>query len=119
MVELTGLTDQQLADRYAQCDLRVRQMTQHSLLMDNARRAYVANPGRTGSEKEGGPRMSSEAVKREAERGRKLFQDYARILEAERQRDQMMFPSLDPTSRKYLSPLGGEAAFPWGRKKEG
>jgi hypothetical protein len=35
MVELTGLTDQQLVDRYAQCDLRVRQMTEHCRLMDD------------------------------------------------------------------------------------
>jgi hypothetical protein len=34
MVELSSLTDQQLADRYAQCDLKLRQMTQHSPLMD-------------------------------------------------------------------------------------
>jgi hypothetical protein len=34
MPDLTGLTDQQLADRYAQCDLKLRQMTQHSPLMD-------------------------------------------------------------------------------------
>jgi hypothetical protein len=34
MVELTGLSDQQLADRYAKADLRVRLMTEHSRLMD-------------------------------------------------------------------------------------
>jgi hypothetical protein len=61
--------------------------------------------------------MVSEAVKREAERGKKMFETYARSLEAERKRDQMMFPSLDPTSRQFVSPLGGEAEFPWGRKK--
>jgi hypothetical protein len=63
--------------------------------------------------------MASEAVKREVERGKKLFADYARSLDAERQRDQMFFPSLHPTSRKHISPLGGTAEFPWGPKREG
>jgi hypothetical protein len=34
MPDLTNLTDTELADRFAKCDLRVRQMTQHSPLMD-------------------------------------------------------------------------------------
>jgi hypothetical protein len=63
--------------------------------------------------------MSSEAVKREVARGKKLFETYARALEAERQQSQMFFPSLHPTSRKHISPLGGTAEFPWGPKKKG
>jgi hypothetical protein len=63
--------------------------------------------------------MASEAVKREAERGRTMFETYARSLEAERKREQMMFPSLDPTSRKFVSPLGGLAEWPWGGEKKG
>jgi hypothetical protein len=34
MVELTGLTDQQLADRYGRVDLQVRQLLNWSPLMD-------------------------------------------------------------------------------------
>jgi hypothetical protein len=63
--------------------------------------------------------MASEAVKREVERGKKLFQDYSRMLEADRQRDHMLFPSLHPTSRKFVSPLGGLAEWPWGGEKKG
>jgi hypothetical protein len=34
MVELSGLSDQQLADRYARCDLRLREMLHWTPLMD-------------------------------------------------------------------------------------
>jgi hypothetical protein len=57
--------------------------------------------------------MSSEAVGREAERGKKLFQDYARSLERDRERDRMLFPSLHPTSRKFVSPLDGRSPGVW------
>jgi hypothetical protein len=49
MPDLTNLTDTELADRFAKCDLRVRQMTQHSPLMDESRRTHVANPRGDGS----------------------------------------------------------------------
>jgi hypothetical protein len=35
MPDLTNVSDQELADRYARADLRVRQMTEHSRLMDD------------------------------------------------------------------------------------
>jgi hypothetical protein len=34
MPDLSGLSDAELASRYAKADLRVRQMTEHSRLMD-------------------------------------------------------------------------------------
>jgi hypothetical protein len=34
MPDLTNLSDQELSDRYARADLRVRQMSEHSRLMD-------------------------------------------------------------------------------------
>jgi hypothetical protein len=35
MPDFSGLTDQELSDRYARADLRVRQMTEPSRLMDD------------------------------------------------------------------------------------
>jgi hypothetical protein len=64
--------------------------------------------------------MASEAVKREAERGRKMFETYARSLERERERSRHLFPSTLPGHRGATSPLGGTAEWPWGgEKKEG
>jgi hypothetical protein len=61
-----------------------------------------------------------QSIVKEVARGKKLFEDYSRMLEANRQRDHMLFPSLHPTSRKFVSPLGGLAEWPWGgEKKEG
>jgi hypothetical protein len=34
MPDLSGLSDAELVERYAKADLRVRQMTEHSRLMD-------------------------------------------------------------------------------------
>jgi hypothetical protein len=63
--------------------------------------------------------MSSEAVKREAERGKKMFQDYARSLEAQRERSRSMFPSTLEGDRGAVSPLGGLAEWPWGGERKG
>jgi hypothetical protein len=61
---------------------------------------------------------NKQAIAKEVARGKKLLEDLSRDLGADRERHQMFFPSLHPTSRKHISPLGGTAEFPWGPKKK-
>jgi hypothetical protein len=57
--------------------------------------------------------MVSDAVRREAARGKKMLEEISRHIEAERKRERMFFPSLDPSSRKWVSPLGGLSPGVW------
>jgi hypothetical protein len=59
--------------------------------------------------------MPNEAVQRSVEYAKKRFEEYSRALQ-EQQRSRQMFESCEPGGRQYVSPLGGEAEFPWGRK---
>jgi hypothetical protein len=65
---------------------------------------------------------SSEAITRRVEHAKAQLEAHSRRLEAE-QREwsarRMLFPSTLAGGREFVSPLGGEAAWPWGRKKEG
>jgi hypothetical protein len=69
--------------------------------------------------------MSSDAVRREAQRGQKLlefFSQRAGAAEEERQKGRTlsgMFPSTREDARGSCSPLGGTAEFPWGPKRKG
>jgi hypothetical protein len=61
---------------------------------------------------------NKEAITREVERGKKLFETYARHLEAERQRDRLFFPSLAPGNRGPVSPLGNVSPdWEWSGRK--
>jgi len=71
--------------------------------------------------------MVSAGVKKEAARGRALLETYAQQLFQQqlawrdaRKREALsgMFSSTLEGGRQFVSPLGGEAAWPWGRKKE-
>jgi hypothetical protein len=57
-------------------------------------------------------------IARRVDRAKKQLADYSKMLEAERQRDQLFFPSLAPGDRGAVSPLGGLAEWPWGRREE-
>ena len=64
--------------------------------------------------------MSSAAIKAEVERGKRMLEDHSRYLQSQYEawrQSRQMFPSLEG-GRQFVSPLGGEAAWPWGRKKE-
>ena len=53
---------------------------------------------------------NKEAIKAEVARGKKMLAEHSRYLQsqhAEWRRDRQLFPSLDPSSRKWVSPLGG------------
>jgi hypothetical protein len=72
--------------------------------------------------------MSSNAVKREAARGRALLEAYSQQLFQQqlewrdaRKREALsgMFSSTLEGGRQFVSPLGGEAEWPWGSKKKG
>jgi hypothetical protein len=52
---------------------------------------------------------NKEAIRREAARGKRMFEDYSRALQAERERKGMMFPSLAPGDRGAVSPLDGRS----------
>jgi hypothetical protein len=55
-------------------------------------------------------------IRRRVEYAQKQFAAYSARLQAEWS-ERQMFPSTFPGDRQHVSPLGGEAAFPWGRKK--
>jgi hypothetical protein len=57
--------------------------------------------------------MPKQSIAKEVARGKKLFEDYSRMLERERERDRMLFPSLHPSSRKFVSPLDGRSPGVW------
>jgi hypothetical protein len=67
----------------------------------------------------------SEAIKRRVEQAKLAMEEHSRSLEAQqlrwrdaRQRDQMFFPSLHPTSRGPTSPLDGRSPdWRWSGRK--
>jgi hypothetical protein len=67
---------------------------------------------------------NKEAIKREALRGHKLLAEYARRAgaaeDAWKRTGAEMFPSLDPSSRKWVSPLDGRSPdWEWSGKRKG
>ena len=69
--------------------------------------------------------MANDAqIKREAARGKALLESYSQTFQEEwdaRQKGRTlsgMFPSTREGGRQFVSPLGGEAPFPWGRKSQ-
>jgi hypothetical protein len=64
---------------------------------------------------------NKQAIQAEAQRGKKMLEDHSRYLE-DQYRDwkarRTLFPSLDPSSRKWVSPLDGRSPGVWSGTKE-
>lgn len=59
---------------------------------------------------------NKQAIQAEVARGKKMLAEHSRYLQsqyAEWRRDRTMFPSLDPSSRKWVSPLDGRSPEIW------
>jgi hypothetical protein len=65
--------------------------------------------------------MASEEIKRRVQHAKEQMEKHSKLLEAQHRswsESRKLFPSTMPGGREFLSPLGGEAQWPWGRKKE-
>jgi hypothetical protein len=116
MVELSGLTDQQLADRYARVDAKIRGIKQHSPLTEKLEELMWEIREELDRRRTEG--VSNEEIKRSVEYAQQQFAAYSARLQAERERSRSMFPSTLPNDRGAVSPLGNVSPeWEWSGRK--